>query len=186
MPKREHLASSLLALAHRLARAMLPFWPEALMVRSANCRYSFALVFVAAVALVVVPSPALAQGPGVRGGISVDPDQFYLGAHYETGALVDRLHFKPNLEAGFGDDLTHIGINFEFVYKFPANNNWNLYAGAGPAVNIYSFDASDESDTEPGFNVLFGAETRRGLFFEIKVGAIDSPDVKFGVGWTFR
>jgi hypothetical protein len=166
---------------HALASARRAF-----MARSANRRKTVVSFFVAAVALVVVPSPALAQGPGVRGGISVDPDQFYLGAHYETGALVDRLHFKPNLEAGFGDDLTHIGLNFEFVYKFPANNNWSLYAGAGPAVNIYSFDANDESDTEPGFNVLFGAETRRGLFFEIKIGALDSPDVKFGVGWTFR
>ena len=25
-----------------------------------------------------------------------------------------------------------------------------------------------------------------GLFFEFKVGAMDSPDFKFGVGWTFR
>ncbi len=114
------------------------------MVRSANRRNTIVSFFVAAVALVVVPSPALAQGPGVRGGVSVDPDQFYLGGHYETGALVDRLHFKPNLEAGFGDDLTHIGLNFEFVYKFPANNDWSLYAGAGPAVNIYSFDEIDD------------------------------------------
>jgi len=156
------------------------------MVRSANRRNTLVSFFVVALTMVVVPSPALAQGPGVRAGVSVDPDQFYLGGHYETGALVNRLHFKPNLEAGFGDDLTHIGLNFEFVYKFPANNQWTLYVGAGPAVNFYSFDDSDGSDTEAGFNVLFGAETRRGLFFEIKVGALHSPDVKFGVGWTFR
>jgi hypothetical protein len=24
------------------------------------------------------------------------------------------------------------------------------------------------------------------LFFEMKIGTIDSPDLKFGVGWTFR
>ena len=35
-------------------------------------------------------------------------------------------------------------------------------------------------------NLLFGVENRGGLFFEVKVGAIDSPDVKFGVGFTFR
>ena len=156
------------------------------MARSANRRSTSLAVFVAAITLVVVPSPALAQGPGLRGGVSVDPDQFYLGGHYETSALVSRLHFKPNLEAGFGDDLTLIAFNFEFVYKFPANNDWTLYAGAGPAVNLYSFDESDDSETEAGFNILFGAETRRGLFFELKVGALDSPDVKFGVGWTFR
>ena len=131
-------------------------------------------------------TPASAQAPGVRGGVSVDPDQFYLGGHYETGPLVDRLHFKPNIEAGFGDDLTLIAINFEFVYKFPSKGPWNLYAGGGPAINFYSFDDVDDSESEPGFNILVGAESRRGLFFEMKIGAIDSPDLKFGVGWSFR
>ena len=140
----------------------------------------------ATVVLLSSPRPAAAQAGGVRGGVSVDPDQFYVGAHYETGPLVDRLHFKPNVEAGFGDDLTLIAINFEFVYKFRSRGPWNLYAGGGPAINFFSFDDFDDSETEPGFNFVVGAESRRGLFFEMKIGAIDSPDLKFGVGWTFR
>ena len=136
--------------------------------------------------LVVVPSPAAAQAPGIRGGVSMDPDQVYIGGHYETGPLVDRLHFKPNLELGFGDDVTLFAVNFEFVYKIMTRRDWTLYAGGGPAVNFYSFDDIDDGDTEPGFNALFGAETSNGLFFEVKLGAIDSPDLKFGVGWTFR
>jgi hypothetical protein len=135
-------------------------------------------------ALLGLPSQAASQGPGVRAGASVDPDQFYLGGHYESTALVNRLHFKPNAEFGFGDDVTSVGLNFEFVYKFPMARPWNLYAGAGPALNIYSFD--DDSEAEGGLNFLFGAETTRGLFFEMKVGAIDSPDLKFGVGYTWR
>ena len=39
---------------------------------------------------------------------------------------------------------------------------------------------------EPGFNLIVGAEAASGLFFEVKIGAIDSPDLKFGVGWSFR
>ena len=35
-------------------------------------------------------------------------------------------------------------------------------------------------------NFLFGAEARNGLFFELKVGVIDSPELKFGVGYTFK
>jgi hypothetical protein len=135
--------------------------------------------------------PAAAQGPGVRGGVSVDPDQFYFGGHYETEALVDRLHFRPNVEVGVGDDLVTTALNFEFVYKFPSRSPWLLYAGGGPALNFYSFDDDgrgndDNTETEGGLNLLFGVENRSGLFFEVKVGAIDSPDVKFGVGWTFR
>ena len=137
--------------------------------------------------LVILPSsPAAAQDGGIRGGISVDPDQFYFGGHLETSPLVSRLHFRPNVEVGVGDDLMLIAANMEFVYKFPRRGGWGLYAGAGPALNIYMVDDSDNSEMEGGFNVLIGAESARGLFFEFKVGAIDSPDFKFGVGWTFR
>ena len=138
----------------------------------------------AMLAVVALPSAVAAQGPGVRAGASVDPDQFYLGGHYETNALVDRLHFRPNAEIGFGDDLTTVGLNFEFVYKVPVSRPWRLSAGGGPAVNIYSFD--NDSEVEGGLNFLFGAETRQGLFFELKVGAINSPDLKFGVGYTWH
>jgi hypothetical protein len=154
------------------------------MSRSAHRRNTCLSLVLAAFALVVVPSSAAAQGPGVRAGASVDPDQFYVGGHYETRELVDRLHFKPNVELGFGDDITAVGLNFEFVYKVPVEGPWSLYAGAGPALNIYSFD--DDSFTEGGLNILFGAETTQGLFFELKLGALDSPDLKFGVGYTWR
>lgn len=146
--------------------------------------------FLLAAAAVLAPGVAWAQGPGVRGGLSIDPDQFYVGAHFETDALVDSLYFRPNVEAGLGDDLTLVGLNFEFAYKFPRRNGWQFYAGGGPAVNFYSFDRGPgrdrESESEAGLNVLLGLEQSSGLFFEFKIGAIDSPEIKFGVGWTFR
>jgi hypothetical protein len=147
--------------------------------------------FLLSVVVLAWAAPAAAQGPGVRGGVSVDPDQVYFGGHYETSALVDRLHFKPNIEVGLGDDLVTTALNMEFVYKFPTRSAWGLYAGGGPAVNFYSWDddgrgRGDDSETEGGLNFLFGVEHQDGLFFEVKIGAIDSPEVKFGVGWTFK
>ena len=130
-------------------------------------------------------TPAAAQDAGVRAGLSVDPDQFYFGGHIETSPLIDRLHFRPNLEVGFGDDLTLIAANMEFVYKFPLRSGWRLYAGGGPALNVFMADDAD-SETEAGLNLLVGFEQARGLFFEFKLGVVDSPDFKFGVGWTFR
>jgi hypothetical protein len=129
-------------------------------------------------------APAAAQNAGIRGGISVDPDQFYFGGHFETSPLIDHLYFRPNLEIGLGDDVTLLAANMEFVYKFKPKREWTLYAGAGPALNISSFDNNTETDT--GFNFLVGAEQRRGLFFEFKIGVIDSPNAKFGVGYTWR
>ena len=144
----------------------------------------FVFVMVASVA------PAAAQGLGVRAGVSIDPDQVYIGGHYETDALVDRLHFRPNVEAGIGDDLTLLSLNFEFAYKFPSRHGWRLYAGGGPAVNFYSRDNGRDngrdSSSEAGLNILLGVERSSGLFFEFKIGALDSPNLKFGVGWTFQ
>ena len=55
-------------------------------------------------------------------------------------------------------------------------------------MNFYSFDtgADDDTETDPGLNFMIGVEQNSGLFFEFKIGAIDSPELKFGVGWTFR
>ena len=130
--------------------------------------------------------PAQAQDAGVRGGLSLDPDQFYFGGHLETSPLVNRVHFRPNVEVGIGEDVMLIAANMEFVYKFPRRGGWGFYAGAGPALNIIMIDESDDSEMEGGFNVLLGAENSRGLFFEFKIGALDSPDLKFGVGYTWR
>ncbi len=153
-------------------------------MRHAVTRFVSGLSFLLGL-MVISSTPAVAQDGGIRGGLSVDPDQFYFGGHLETAPLVSRLHFRPNVEIGVGDDLMLIGANMEFVYKFPSRSGWSLYAGAGPALNIVMVDDAD-TETDAGFNILVGAEQSRGLFVEFKIGAIDSPDFKFGVGWTFR
>ncbi len=135
----------------------------------------------------LVPAVASAQvKAGVRAGVSIDPDQFYIGGHLETDPLVERLVFRPNVEVGFGDDVTLAAFNFEFVWKFPQRRNpWGVYAGGGPAINLYQRDGPGD-DAEGGFNLLAGLENRKGLFFEFKLGVADSPDFKFGVGFTFH
>jgi hypothetical protein len=135
----------------------------------------------------LMPAPVSAQvAPGLRAGVSVDPDQVYVGGHLETEPLVERLVFRPNVEVGFGDDVTLVAFNVEFLWKFPRRRSeWGFYAGGGPAINLYQFDGPDD-DAEPGFNFVGGLENRRGFFFEFKIGADDSPDFKFGVGFTFR
>ena len=133
------------------------------------------------------PATGHAQdGFGVRGGVSADPDQFYFGAHYVTSPIASRVRFQPNLEVGVGDDVTTVAVNFEFAYWARLNPQWQLYAGGGPAINVYDFERHDEGDTEPGMNLMIGFRHREGLFFEFKVGLVDSPEVKFGVGYTFR
>src|SRR5262245_7843700 len=109
---------------------------------------------VVALMLGCVAVPASAQSAGARVGISVDPDQFYFGGHLETAPLVDQLRFRPNVEIGLGDHVTLVALNFEFAYLFPLGQPWNLYAGAGPALNIIHED--DDTSSEGGFNFLVG------------------------------
>jgi hypothetical protein len=126
-------------------------------------------------------------GPGIRVGLALDPDLFVIGAHLESDPLVDRLRFRPNLEVGLGDDVTLIAVNAEFAYWFPSRRPWSLYAGGGPAINIYRFGdrGGRESDLEPGFNVMLGLAHRQGLFTEFKIGALDSPELRLTVGFAF-
>jgi hypothetical protein len=134
-------------------------------------------------AAVAAPAPAAAQTTGVRAGISLNPDQFYFGGHLETAPLVDRVRFRPNVEIGLGDDVTVVSVNLELVYFFPSRQRWSLYAGAGPALNI--IDTARDTEPEGGFNVVIGGAHAGGLFVEFKVGAVGSPDAKFGVGYSF-
>lgn len=142
-------------------------------------------VWMAALLVLGIAASAQAQGLGVRAGVSADPDQFVFGGHVETAPLIEQLSFRPNVEVGVGDGVTTVGLNFELVYSIPLQQQpWRVYFGGGPAANIYWFDG--DSDVGGGFNVVIGVQHSRGLFTELKVGAIDSPDLKFLVGFAFR
>jgi hypothetical protein len=159
-------------------------------------RQQFHLAWLLMAAMSVISArPAVAdqEGFGLRAGVSADPDQFVLGLHYDTGPIVERLSFRPNAELGLGDNVTLVAFNFDLAYWIPLKGKpWQLYVGGGPSMNIYVFDdgdgpgrGGDDTDVEPGFNLLFGVAHTKGLFFEIKVGAIDSPDFKAMVGYSF-
>jgi len=144
------------------------------------------------VSLTLFAVSARAQGVGGRVGASANPDQFYAGVHFETSELAERLRFRPNVEFGVGDDLTLVGLNFEFVYELPREvprlpsslSMWHLYVGGGPALNILRFP--NDTTFEGGFHGLIGIAHRDGLFAEAKLGALKSPRFKFGVGYTFH
>ncbi len=121
---------------------------------------------------------------GVRAGASVDPDQFYFGGHVETAPLADRLRFRPNVEIGVGNQVKLVAFNIELAYHFPSQYDWHFYAGGGPALNIV--DTEFDTTAAGGVNTMIGIAHDRGLFFEFKAGFIDSPNVKIGVGYTFR
>ena len=80
-----------------------------------------------------------------------------------------------------------LALNGEFVRRFALEDGYAAVVGAGPAIVIRSFDtpSRDDTDVGAGFNFLVGLDFPQNFGVELKVGVIDSPQVKFGVSYTF-
>ena len=151
----------------------------------------------AAALLLLAPVAGAQSDWGLRGGLTIDPDQVHVGAHVNAGEIFNDGYFLPNVEVGFGDHGTLIALNPELVYRFDRSgrSRWGFYIGGGLGINIYDWDDGprdyhDDTDTELGLNILGGmSRARRGggdVFLELKLGVADSPEAKFTVGMTFR
>jgi len=130
------------------------------------------------------------RGWGPRVGLTFSPDQFHFGAHMDFGNFAQHIRFQPNVEIGFGDNLTLIALNGEAAYRFASRwDVWTPYLGGGIGAFIFSADHGRGSDTQFGACILGGIE--KGLtngarfFIEAKLGLADAPDLKTTVGWTF-
>lgn len=153
------------------------------------------MLSIATVALVclVRTGSASAAGWGPRMGLTIDPDQVHFGAHVDAGYLADQLRFQPNFEMGIGNDMTLAAFNFDMLYLFNSRmDTWRPYAGGGAGANIVNHDNNrgNDSDLEAGLNLVGGIE--RGLssggrfLAELRLGLLDTPDLKWTVGWTFQ
>jgi len=149
----------------------------------------------------LLPLSALAQGPvvnsyGLRAGFSTDPDQLVLGGQMSIGEVAPSLTFDPNVELGFGDNVTIIAFNLDMHYHFDlSNSTWTPYAGAGAGINLIQVDlppgVGDNSFTRVSGSFILGAAvpTQSGnrFFGEMKLGLGSSAtsDLKLLVGWNF-
>jgi hypothetical protein len=157
-----------------------------------------AIIMISLAAAVSAPARATDEvgfrGMGPRLGVSVNPDQVFIGLHADYGHFAEHIRLQPNLEVGVSNHLTLIAVNAEAAYRFAQSwDVWTPYLGGGLGLFIYSHDRSHghghRTDTDLGLNILGGID--RGLangnrfFLEAKFGLADAPDAKFTVGWTF-
>ncbi len=155
------------------------------------------VVLVALVAASVVVSPA-AAGAGLRGwgprvGLSDDPDQVVVGAHFDLGEVARNVRVQPSVDLGVGDDVVSLSGNAMLGYYFPVKASITPYAGGQVTAAWFDFDSGgengDRSETEIGLALVGGFETklRSGTRFltEIQIGIGDIADMKLLAGWTF-
>jgi hypothetical protein len=135
--------------------------------------------------LFLVSAPAWAQGIGFQGGVTVDPEQGFVGTHYETGELFQNFRFRPGIDGGFGDGFSLAVLNIEFLYHFElGRSGWALYQGGGPAVVFLR--RNDRTSTHAGSFATFGFAHENGFFTDFKLGGGSAPTLKFSVGYTVR
>jgi hypothetical protein len=141
-------------------------------------------------------SGAMVSWWGPRLGFSSSPDQFVVGGQMDFREFSPGLGLSPNVEFGFGDDLMWTAVNADLKHHFVVQNaSWRPYVGGGLSVNHWNWSSPisgvpDESGTEMGANLIFGARfpTHSGsrFFTEARIGIGDIPDLKIMGGWNFR
>jgi hypothetical protein len=147
----------------------------------------------------VVDRPAAAQDLGfksfgLRGGLSINPDQGTGGVFLNAGNFARRIRFQPSFDLGFGDGFRLGALNLDALYIFSPRPG-RPYAGGGLGINFIDrtegVGHGDGVDLEAAFNIVGGIEwgaLRAGLrryLIEARLGLGDTPDFKLTAGITF-
>ena len=154
-------------------------------------RRAVRVLLAASLATALFAPACLARGiaPGLRFGISDNPNQFLFGGHVDGGTIAGRLRFYPSATIGLGDNLTTLQLNADGRWILPLDRSaWHLYAGGGFGVADYRVKNGD-SFSGAGANFLFGAEVPQrdhSFLIEARAGTGDLPDFEFIAGFTFR
>jgi hypothetical protein len=148
-------------------------------------RRHFTRTVLALMAILVVSAKADAQGIGFQAGATVDPEQFFVGTHYETKDFYQGLRFRPGIDGSWGGDYSLATINLEFTYHTPlGKSSWSMYQGGGPSIVLLRQNTN--TDVHAGSFFTFGFAHENGFFTEFRYGGGTYPTLKFGAGFTLR
>ena len=139
-------------------------------------------------------SVVYAQGIGFQGGVTVNPEQVYVGTHIELPLGSDQLVLRPAIDGGFGSDLRVAAIGAELLYRIDlGNSGWRLSQGFGPSVYIARLPSGlpgeEMTDTSGAWTYAFGVVHEGGFFTEFKGGGSRGfaiPMLRIGAGFTIR
>jgi hypothetical protein len=150
-----------------------------------------------ALAALAVSSPANAQTIttqsqrsqiGFTGGVSIDPEQGFVGVFWRTPEIGGRFHLRPGIEGGFSDDLRLATVNVDFIARFPLGaSGWEFIQGGGPAIVIAKFDffGRSETDVGAGGSYVLGFAHDSGFLGEFRIGGGGNvPTLKLSAGFA--
>lgn len=140
----------------------------------------------AVLALLLSLTPATAQAQtrfGLRGGVTVDPDQGHFGFHIKTPEFTRGVRFQPSFELGIGDGRTIGAANLDLVHVFRADGV-QPFVGGGLILALYDNDdrGRGSSDLEAGVGIAGGIEWGGRFMVEARAGFGDVPEIKLTFG----
>ncbi len=122
---------------------------------------------------------------GVRGGVYMDRDEPFLGAHLSS-ALQKQWQFNPNFEYVLVERGSLFSINADLRYVLPSRSTTAFWVGSGLGISHFSF--RDFNQTDLGLNLITGVDFGRGPltpFVQVKVMVLDETELVLGGGITF-
>ena len=116
-----------------------------------------------------------ASGLGIRAGLGLNPDQFVVGAQFSIGKKAGIARIVPSVDLGFGDNVTTIVFNADFLFRLRVEDtNFGLYGGGSPTLVFYDF--------EGGSNWDFGVTGVVGIELNIIKGHPNNLELRLGIG----
>jgi hypothetical protein len=137
------------------------------------------------------PSPRTQADPGVRVGLTDDPDSLFVGFFLEEPLSYGRsaiFAIEPGADVGFGRDVDYFTIRGTLNGKvlFPVGRSAYLYPIFGLSLYYINFDDCNGcDDTSVGGNLGLGFRIDR-FNFELTFGIDDAafyPDITFNFGF---
>lgn len=141
---------------------------------------------VALAATLLLSATAAYAGPGVRVGVSSEPDSIFAGLQWRvplTQLGPGKLVVQPGADIGLVDGPVDLFIRgtAHFGYLIPVSSDLSLYPLAGPSLIYAKFDG--DSDTDLGVDVGVGAQFKK-FALELWVGAVDSFDFNLALSFN--
>jgi hypothetical protein len=125
---------------------------------------------------------------GFTGGLSIDPEQGFVGVFWQSPEIGGRFHLRPGIDGGFGSDVKLATINIDFIARFPIGaSGWDFIQGGGPAIVIAKFDlfGRSESDVGAGGSYIIGFGHDSGFLGEFRIGGGGNvPSLKLAAGYA--
>ena len=161
-------------------------------------RFSVIVLGLTVAAGVLVSSPAAAQAQpqisrssqssvGFQGGVSIDPEQVFVGVFWESPRIGGRFSLRPGIDGGFGNDIRLATFNIDFIARFAiGNSGWNFVQGGGPTIVIVKDPLFDSTETTAGGSYIIGFSHDGGFFGEFRIGGGNVPNLKMGAGYQLR